>query len=248
MDIKEFLKSFEPAQWVVVFSALIGAVVSIVLSIKNSIEQKKWNKIKLDADLKARARIEWIQNVREHTAELLAIYYGILNETDKNKIFEKVQEAKKHSDILILYFGDSKKTNLKFDKATLEKSSDNKNKNSMMVFCVSSLFERINQYYKDVVYNKLGLLQESYKRARDMMYDFPIGEEFRGYYVNEDGEEIPAFEPILDSDLENETRKAEIQLANYRKSIAEINILINDLRDYMRLYLKIEWDIAKTGK
>lgn len=246
-EIKLFFESFQPAQWVVVFSTLIGAIVSIWTSIKSRKDQKKWNQIKLDADLKAKARIEWIQKVREHTADLLSICYGILNETDNAKLFEKVQEAKKHSDILILFFGDVH-SSVAFDKNVLENTQSNENKNNMMVLFISTLFERINQYYKDCVDNKLGKLQESYKQARDLMYEFPLREEFLGCYTTEDGDEIPQFEPILDPELENETRRAEIQIQNYRQSVLEIHKLINELRNYMRIYLKIEWDIAKQGK
>lgn len=245
--IIDFFLTFKPDQWVVVISALIGAAVSGLTSIMNRIDRKAWNKKKLDADLKAKARIEWIQNVREHTAELLAIYYGILNETNKEKLFEKIQEAKKHSDILILFFGDTN-MEVEFDKTILENKKSNDKKNNMMVLFITTIFDRINQYYKDCIDNKLGKLQESYERAQSIMYNYPIREEFRGTYTLDDGEEIPEFEPILDPELVSETKKSEIQLQNYQKSILEMHTLINELRNYMRIYLKIEWDIAKEGK
>ncbi len=246
--IINFFSTFEPAQWAVVISALLGAVVSIVLAIKNSRDQAKWNKRKIDADLKAKARIDWIQSVREHTAELFAVYYGILMETNKDNLLDKMQEAKKHSDILILYFGDLNRTGKKNDNNILDDHSTNTGKNERMVECISELFERINQYYNDVQNNKLGSLEQSYKAAKSAMYNFPISEEFHGVSVDEDGEEYPIFQPIFDPELESDAKKAEKQLNDYRKSIREIHGLINKLRDHMRLYLKIEWDIAKDGK
>lgn len=246
--IEKINSVFGPAELTVIISSLISAGVNISLAVKNNREQAKWNKRKIDADLKAKARIDWIQSVREHTAELFAIYYAILKETNKDNLLNKMQEAKKHSDILILFFGDLNSVDNKYDKTVLNNRNGNGGKNEMMVKCISLLFERINQYYNDVQSNKLGSLEESYKLARNMMHDYPIDEVFHGCSVDEDGEEYPIIEPIWDPELVNNVKEAETQLNDYRKSIMEIHGLINELRDYMRLYLKIEWDIAKTGK
>lgn len=205
-----------------IISALIGAAVSICLAIYNSVQQKKWDQKKLDADLKARARIDWIQKVREHTAELLSIYYGILNETEPNQIFEKIQEAKMHSDILILYFGDSNHGTEQDYKKELSNTVSNEKKNDAMVTLISDLFERINKYYRAVVNNELGLLKEQYERAREIMYDYPLHEEYVGDYIAENGEEIPQFEPTFDPKLEEQTEIAKEQLSKYRESIEDI--------------------------
>ena len=246
--IGDFFNSFESADWAVLITAFFGAIVSIALALKSSKDQAKWNKQKIDADLTAKARIDWIQNVREHTAELFAAYYGILKETDKKALDERMQEAKKHSDILILYFGDLSSGDEIYDKKVLSNRSDNAGKNSMMVTCISTLFDRISQYSDDVKAGKLEMLENKCRMAENAMYEYPIGQKYQGVYVNEEGEECPCYEPLYDPVLEKKVDEEKINLNNYKRSIMEIHRLINELRDYMRLYLKIEWDIAKSGK
>ena len=70
--------------------------------------EEKWNQKKIDADLKARARIEWIQRVREATSKFITACYCFIRLGDKyNKeemkmLFRDVQET---GLLLILYFG-----------------------------------------------------------------------------------------------------------------------------------------------
>ena len=49
------------------------------LNRENSKLQEKWNQKNIDANLIAQARIEWIQNVRKTTSELLVHYFAMLN-------------------------------------------------------------------------------------------------------------------------------------------------------------------------
>lgn len=99
------LNSFTVSDFLVVTTAIISAAISI-WSIKKSTKfEQEWNQKQLDADLKSKARIEWIQKVRENTAELISLYYAMLKETNKDSLFEQLREAKKMNDLLILYFG-----------------------------------------------------------------------------------------------------------------------------------------------
>lgn len=242
-EIIKLILEFGPEQCASIIAAVITASASIVMVISN----RKWNKKKIDADLKAKARIDWIQSVREHTADLFAAYYGILKETNKDNLLGKMQEAKKHSDILILYFGAKDGAGKESDKNILEKDSDNEGKNDAMVRCISELFKRINQYSLDFQNNKEGLLEKIYDRKKKEMYENPKAMNDLGSSYTEHGDEIPNYEPVFDSELEKSMKEAETQLNDYKESISEIHGLIDELRDYMRLYLKIEWDIAKNG-
>lgn len=49
-------------------------------------QQNEWNQKNIDASLKLSARIEWIQKVRNTTADLLSSYSDILNTTEPQKI------------------------------------------------------------------------------------------------------------------------------------------------------------------
>ena len=57
---------------------LISISTLIVTVIVNIVMQAYWNRRKLAADLKSKSRIEWIQSVRDLTAELLSTYYRVL--------------------------------------------------------------------------------------------------------------------------------------------------------------------------
>lgn len=75
------------SDFLVVATAIISAAISI-WSIKKSTKfEQEWNQKQLDADLKSKARIEWIQKVRENTAELISLYYKMLKETNKDGAF-----------------------------------------------------------------------------------------------------------------------------------------------------------------
>ena len=79
---------------IVAIISLLGVIVSTLLtnrttkkiSESNEKLQEKWNQKNIDASLTASARIEWIQNVRNTTADLMRYYYDILNATDSEEI------------------------------------------------------------------------------------------------------------------------------------------------------------------
>jgi hypothetical protein len=75
--VAEFLKSITPADIVVVIVAIIGVINNIHTNKKSNDFQSAWNQKQLDVNLKSKARIEWIQKVRNITAELIALYYKI---------------------------------------------------------------------------------------------------------------------------------------------------------------------------
>lgn len=98
---------------IVAVVSLIGVIVSTILTNKttkkisrdNAILQEKWNQKNIDASLTASARIEWIQNVRNATAELLGYYFDILNTADSTKIEEALINSQQKTELLALYFG-----------------------------------------------------------------------------------------------------------------------------------------------
>ena len=72
--------------------------------------EEKWNQKKIDADLKASARIEWIQDVRKATSKFIAACYGFIRlENDFNQ--EVLHDIEETGLLLILYFGPDKSGN-----------------------------------------------------------------------------------------------------------------------------------------
>ncbi|MFQ9073612.1 MAG: hypothetical protein ACLR43_13555 [Faecalibacillus faecis] len=63
----QFIKSFEPNDWVVMVSAIISAGSAFYLGYKNKKFEEKWKQKQIDADLVAKSRIQWIQEARKHT-------------------------------------------------------------------------------------------------------------------------------------------------------------------------------------
>ncbi|NRD95287.1 hypothetical protein DBN76_03280, partial [Enterococcus faecalis] len=89
--------------------ALIGAIISAVfswLSYKNSVKTAERQYImeqkKIDANLKAKARIEWIIGVRDKTSELVSLLLSLQKE--KTVFYEQWLEIEKVSELLKLYF------------------------------------------------------------------------------------------------------------------------------------------------
>ena len=102
-------------QGAVVAIAVLGACVSLYTAAKQEENVDKWNQKKIDADLKAKARIEWIQEVRKATSSFITACYCLVrmeeslekeaNKYEMKKIFSNIQET---GLLLILYFGPDK--------------------------------------------------------------------------------------------------------------------------------------------
>ena len=76
-------------------------------------EQKK-----IDANLKAKARIEWISGVRDKTSELVSLLLSL--QKGKTVFYEQWLEIEKVSELLKLYF------NSKMNKKLIQKYTLNK--------------------------------------------------------------------------------------------------------------------------
>lgn len=248
--MKEFLKSITPADIVVVLAAIIGVINNICTNKKSNDFQSTWNQKQLDVDLKSKARIEWIQKVRNITAELIAKYYKILNETDKNKLLDEYSATKEKSELLILYFGPeySDVENLNA-KNLLFNNDSNDGKNKYIVEFLSSLSVDFYTLYKNISSNKIENLEKARKSASNVIYNNPIKEgDLLGYNYTEDGDEIPVYdEPTWDPNLQDKLNNTANEIINYNKFVNKLSNDIVTLRNIMRIYLKIEWIKAKSG-
>ena len=89
--------------------------------------QAKINQANIDANLIAASRIDWIQNVRKTTAELITLVNKCLNTIEKEILLDVTLQAKEKIELLILYFG-NENTNPN-ENVSLDKTTDNKGKN-----------------------------------------------------------------------------------------------------------------------
>ena len=98
---------------IVAVISLIGVVISTLMTNRttkkinkeNSRLQEKWNQKNIDANLIAQARIEWIQNVRKTTSELLVHYFSMINLRNLENIDQELLDSQEKNELLILYFG-----------------------------------------------------------------------------------------------------------------------------------------------
>ena len=169
----QFIKSFEPNDWVVMVSAIISAGSAFYLGYKNKKFEEKWKQKQIDADLVAKSRIQWIQEARKHTADLISLYYKILNEDNQNEIYKLISLAREKNELLILYFGPEKGENQYIkenDKDILMNEFNNKGKNVYIINFLERLFYDFLKYYKNGIKPKQKYLRKQLKNAEKELY------------------------------------------------------------------------------
>jgi len=192
----------------------------------------------IDANLTANARIEWIQNVRQATAELIiACYRYMWSKSDEQKINWEVAQEKKA--LYVLYFGpDDDGLKETIAKDLLDKKT-NKGKNDQLVSFVNELFSNMRQYHYNDLYLK-SCTKELSECSKCYFYE----EEIKVYNCVKD-------EYDTQFDEEDCTRfKTEKRESFKSCSAINQNMLTNlqQLSEIMRIYAKIEWNRAKHGK
>ena len=90
--------------------------------------ENKRNETQIDASVVWSARVEWIQNVRRETSDLLTAInnYIYSDENDVDLVKMNLMSVREKSNLLILYFGPDKVEN---DKVDLLNKGDNISKN-----------------------------------------------------------------------------------------------------------------------
>lgn len=260
-------------QGLVVVAALISGCVSIISMIngkENGIEQQaheeklieqqqefeeKWNQKKIDADLKANARIEWIQKVREATSSFYSSCNDLLkasslakenDDIDEKYIRELLLNARQTGAILILYFGPETDAKIKRE---LDATDSNEGKNDKIVELVEEIL-KTNEALKNDRMKTKGELEVLDDKKRNLFEDIPIIKE----EIIHPEEGYPDYQDILDEESDEYKAWAEVDnkryeiLSNYHERTYKRGENLKKLIDSIRLYLKIEWDRAKDNK
>lgn len=226
-------------QGAVVGIAILGAGVSLYTTDKQEENVDKWNQKKIDADLKANARIEWIQRVREATSEFVTSCYMVIGkvELEKEKIAEKLSTIREKGCILKLYFGNDKKEH-----------------NCKDAGCNIWLCKYNNDGKHDYINKRIDKILEYFfgsrlSKAQDVAYEwllYDIADE----YLNRSKKQIE--EDFKEGSVPNEVieNSGEYKnLLNIEKDLKDkVMKELDELVDIIRLYLKIEWDRAKDNK
>ncbi len=206
--------------------------------------QQKINQSNIDANLIATARIDWIQNVRKITAELITLINKCLTPLNKEVILEVTLQAKEKIELLILYFGNESIENT--ESRILDKTTDNKGKNQEIVKFLSLLSKKLTVNYEMVKNKKLDTLKKLQEQRLSEMQDYIIAWE-NNEVKDDEGNMHPSYEPIFKEDVDRKYDKTQKEILELVKQSRDLENDAFILRETIRLYLKIEWTIAKTG-
>lgn len=199
------------------------AIVSAIQSRKSQLETnsltEKLNQINVDANLKASARIEWIQNVRNTTSKVLSAYYAILRSLSDEDLPDLFKDAYEQTQLLMLYFGCDKVENVDIE---LMSKDTNQGKNELIIDLLEGMQNKTDLFVCGRINNQIERDQQKIEEFLELS---------QGNETNYSDQIDKLREEIL---LLN-------NLPNQIKSDAK------KLREAISLYLKIEWDIAKNG-
>ena len=253
--LKIFLDDQNAFQWGSVTA--ITAVLAIIYSWQS-------NNKNIKANLVSKARIEWIQNVRNETSELIALYYSLFSLADLKATQEIIIKAKEKSERLILYFGpvsgeikDSGEISISDDnkilitdniKDILKNEADNHNKNDFVIKYISTMTEYFFEYHNNIKNNTILSLQGEKEQAASRLFDLP-DQEYDEVTVRYGEAEFTYEEPKhINIEAKQQAEDIEKEIINILQPTNEFKDNLSFLRDIMRIYLKIEWSKAKNGE
>lgn len=234
----------------VLISAIITAKTSKKIHDDNTKFQDEWNKKTIEANLIAQARIEWIQNVRKTTSKLLVHYFSMLDTSNLDQLDQELLASQEQNELLILYFGnekDSECSGISRREILLNRES-NQGKNDMLVMSLIDLAKNFGEYVNCIKIDKTNKLKQAVNDARRQMYDnmemIVVGQE----YIEEINEYLPIQEDRYRKEDIIALHKAEDELKKEKQRVEKLQNDLILIRDAIRIYLKIEWEIAKKGR
>ncbi|MFC0727689.1 hypothetical protein [Enterococcus faecalis] len=181
---------------------------------KKEVLQKEITQKQIDANLKAKARIEWIALVRGLVSEYISNYYKI------TVIVDRISKEEKS------ILGNTKAKNTKNTKTT-ESSYDQlieNNKDEII---------RLKKELNESVSNSISISEQIFLLFADSDEHKQIRELFTS--------SISFLKEINASESYEKEKEVLKKLDENSENIVEI-------RNYISVYLKIEWDKAKEGK
>ena len=197
----------------------------------------------ISADIKAKARIEWIQNVRHAAAELISVSYKYIA-AENNEYKELKLDLLEKKALFVLYFGPDEEAGSYIAQVDLLDISTNKGKNNRLVDFVNTLVNETLEFHrnKDEIADcrkelnrcsgcyDMNDTQDDYEKVR---YEC-VKDEYGTCFNEEDCRE---HEDSYKQKENNALRRNET-----------VNLKLQQLSEIMRIYGKIEWKRAKENK
>ncbi len=239
------------------------------MKISNQEFQEKLNKTNIDANITAKARIEWIQSVRIAASELITAYNMSLIDykNGSNEFLDKRNKIQLKTNLLIMYFGNdsdygkggtkisyNKENSKIFIKKEIKSKmlnlKSNEGKNDLIVDFLNVLKETFDLYIEKSPHMDKSDLQKS---ENDLMKE--ISDNVDEFITEEDEYRNVIKSQVQTRAYDEKTGKIlEEELSSIQKNLDFLNIP-NELREelkflinVLRIYLKIEWTKAKKGK
>lgn len=192
----------------------------------------------------ANARIEWIQKVRNVTAEIISSYSSALNEDDPKKLEKIIVEVREKIERLILFFGHEINTEKEID---IFDTNSNEGKNHLIVEFLIKLSDEFIEYYKNVKKGDLSQAEARLDYVSSKLQDNIVGIAYQEN-IEIDGRNYTSTEYKYNEETKkayNDVQRKVNEIKRFNEDLAS-NLV--KLRNIIRIYLKIEWNKAKKGK
>ncbi|MCA9765429.1 MAG: hypothetical protein KC455_03320 [Carnobacterium sp.] len=251
------------------------SLVSLIFVAVNILVTIYMNNKKIKADLVSKTRINWIQDVRKATAELISAYSELAKTepNDSDEYFNKVVNFQEKNEILILFLGnDSAKdyqindiekfvyfveetSNFIVQKKVKDKKFEkdsNKNKNDVIVFYLRELKKFFDYFNKNHSFNLKD--KKLWEEKREYNYHESMNSRIEESATEIESQDLNGNnykDTIYAYDKEKENFRFFLNYENKLKFFDIPKNIINQLdflSEIMRIYLKIEWNEAKTNK
>ncbi|MEB4785560.1 MULTISPECIES: hypothetical protein [Enterococcus] len=234
--------------------SLIAAIMVLIGVIMNVCTQRKIAKQQIDANLKAQARIKWIDGVRQKSSELISLLISLQKEEVVfHEQWPKIEEI---SELLKLYFNSIESKEIE-DKIYIERDKIivaddvkeklyNAEKNDgkhiyirRYIECLINLYD--GDHYKNILDQNKKVFSNLKKYELDNADKVTGTEDDAKHKLSP--EEIDEYQEHVRhlETAENNYKKVSEMLVNYKQAVAVFSKVIG-------IYLKIEWDVAKEGK
>ena len=250
-------------QWssIAALVSFVAACLTFVGVFINVSTQKKIAKQQIDANLKAKARIEWISGVRDKTSELVSLLLSLQKE--KTAFYDRWLEIEEVSELLKLYFNSKMNEEVNSEiyieqnkiiisetaTSIVLKENDNINKHAY----IKKYIECLVELYKDDNYKKISKEIRFYHDLINELYEDNL--EYWMLYEQSKLVEIKNTPPEKLEDEDYNYSAAENNIKHYQRKIKEIEVSLTNYQKAIEffttvisLYLKIEWDKAKEGQ
>lgn len=256
-----------------VIGPLIGTGITLWLNWMQGKEnrqiQKEISNQQINANLKAKARIEWINEVRNKSSNFISLLLSIQkNDVNYNEQWLKIEEA---SELLKLFFNSNSaedvKSDISINKGNIELSQEaekilmnrysNENKNIYLRRYIDVVVQKYNNNtYQTLFEQKTYVLKRQYSllQEKEEMSDKNLidGSEF---IQDGDDSEFLIYMSVPKEGKEEEYEQLEKNIAKTEEALEYINQSIKGFHEAVNqfsllisIYLKIEWDLAKKGK